>query len=494
MKQIILSVLLMMLPLVASAETAKIDGIYYKFNSETRTAEVTNDPDNVNNKYSGSVVIPETVIYRSARYSVTSIVGAFSGCTDLISVTIPESVVTIGNSAFGGCAGLTSLTIPNSVTTIGNSAFARCTGLTSLTIPNSVTSIGESAFSGCSGLTSVTFGSGVTSIGRDVFRDCSSLTSVTIIDLKAWCNISFGSSFPSHHIYMDGQEVTHLVIPDGVTSISEYAFLGCIGLTSVTIPNSVTYIGENAFMKCTGLTSLTIPNSVVTIDHEAFEDCSGLNYIVIGNGVTTIGGEAFKDCDNLNYVVIGSGVTTIWGQAFGNNNKLTDVYCYAETVPTTDETAFKRTYIENATLHVPVASVDAYKTTEPWSGFGTIVGFDGSVDPRQPISKCEAPTISFVDGELTFTCPTEGVEYVCEIKSADAKIYNDRSVVLTNKYIVSVYAIKEGYENSETVTKEIIMGGNSGGEGSGLPGDLNGDGIINTADVVKLVNIILDKE
>ena len=95
---------LMMLPLVASAitETVKIDGIYYKLNSEKRTAEVTSDPDYIN-KYSGSVVIPESVISKSARYSVTSIVGAFSGCTDLISVTIPNSVLSIGNGAFSGC-------------------------------------------------------------------------------------------------------------------------------------------------------------------------------------------------------------------------------------------------------------------------------------------------------------------------------------------------------------------------------------------------------
>lgn len=486
-KQLFLFVL-MMLPLVVSAEFVKIDGIYYKLNSETKTAEVTSDPDNINNKYSGSVVIPESVISKSARYSVTSI-GDFPGGIDLISVTIPESVITIGNDAFGGCAGLTSMTIPESVTTIGNGAFSGCTGLTSMTIPSSATSIGERAFSGCSGLTSVTIGSGVTTIGRDAFRDCSSLTSVNIIDLKAWCNISFGSSFPSHHLYLDGQEVKHLVIPDGVTSISEDAFHRCIGLTSVTIPNSVTYIGESAFMHCTGLTSLTIPNSVITIDHEAFEDCSGLNYIVIGNGVTTIGGETFKDCDNLNYVVIGSGVKTIWGLAFGNNNKLTDVYCYAETVPTTDATAFKKTYIENATLHVPEASVESYKNAIPWSGFGSIVALNGDVVPVT-IPKCETPTISFVNGKVTFTCKTDGVEFISQITASDAKNYYDSNIVLTNKYTVNVYASKEGYENSDTVTKEITIGGNSV-EGSGVFGDINGDGVVNAADIVQIANIIM---
>jgi hypothetical protein len=462
-KQLFLFVL-MMLPVVASAETVEVDGFYFNLNYNTKTAELTSDPDRIR-EYSGNVVIPESFISKSARYCVTSI-GSFAGGTDLISVTIPESVTSIGDYAFSGCISLTSLTIPNSVT-----------------------SIGERAFYNCSGLTSVTIGSSVTVIGRQAFDGCSSLNSLNILDLEAWCNISFGSSLPSYHLFLNGQEVKHLVIPDGVTSIGEDAFHSCIGLTSVIIPNSVTSIGESAFMYCTGLTSLTIPNSVTTIDHEAFEDCRSLNYVIIGDGVTTIGGEAFKDCKNLNYVILGSGITTVYGGAFGNSDKLTDFYCYAETVPTTDGNVFKKTYIENATLHVPVASVDAYKATEPWSGFGTIVGFDGSVDPK-PISKCETPTISFVNGELTFTCPTDGVEFVSMITSADAKMYYDKSIVPTNKYIVSVYATKEGYDHSETVTKEITIGGNSG-EGSGVFGDINGDGVVNAADIVQIANIIM---
>ena len=178
--------------------------------------------------------------------SVTSI-GCFYGCTGLTSVTIPNSVTSIGGRAFSRCTGLTSITIPNSVTYIGDFAFSSCTGLTSVTIGNSVTSIGNAAFRNCTGLTSITIPNSVTSIGDGTFYECTNLTSVNI--------------------------------PNSVTSIGNYAFEGCSGLTSITIPNSVTYIGYNAFEGCSGLTSITIPSSVTSIGKYAFY-CSGLMEVV----------------------------------------------------------------------------------------------------------------------------------------------------------------------------------------------------------------------
>ena len=194
--------------------------------------------------------------------SVTSIRrGAFQNCSGLTSVSIGNSVTSIGERAFYGCSNLTSVTIPNSVTSIGDYAFYGCSGLTSVTIPNSVTSIGDYAFYGCSGLTSVTIGNSVTSIGKNAFSSCSGLTSVHITDLDAWCNISFGNYYANpllyaHHLFLNGEEVKDLVIPNSVTSIGNFAFYGCSGLTSVTIPNSVTSIGNGAFSGCSGLTEV----------------------------------------------------------------------------------------------------------------------------------------------------------------------------------------------------------------------------------------------
>ena len=160
---------------------------------------------------------------------------------------------------FYDCKNLKSFVVPNSASFICEYAFEGCTGLTSITISESVTSIREGAFSGCTGLTSITIPNSVTSIGKNAFDYCSGLTSVHISDLAAWCNISFGSSplEKAHHLYLNGEEITDLVIPSSVTSIGRYAFRDCTGLTSVTIGNSVTSIKYGAFAGCNALAEIT---------------------------------------------------------------------------------------------------------------------------------------------------------------------------------------------------------------------------------------------
>ena len=320
--------------------------------------------------------------------SVTAIqLSAFEGCSGLTSINIPNSVISIGNYAFKNCSGLTSIIIPQSVTSICGGSFRNCSGLTSINISNSVTTIGDFAFDGCSGLTSVTIPNNVTSIGESAFSGCSSLTSFTIpnsvinigenaFTLTAWYN-----SQPDGLLYKDNvllgykgnQPEGDLEIKNGTRVIT--GFRDCERLTSVNIPSSVIGIGERAFQSCNGLTSVTIPNSVTTIGSSAFWLCSGLTSVTIPNSVTTIGGLAFSDCSSLMTITIGSSVTSIGDQAFSRWRCLTDVYCYAETMPKTDDddNPFNLYHSNNVTLHVPASSIEAYKATVPWSYFKEIV-------------------------------------------------------------------------------------------------------------------------
>ena len=208
----------------------------------------------------------------------------FYGFKDLIQVTLPEGVTTIGDSAFDGCSSLSSITIPEGVTTIGKAAFRDCDSLTSITIPESVTTIGDDAFYGCSSLTGITIPEGVTAIGDSAFYGCSRLTSITI--------------------------------PEGVTAIGFHAFEGCTSLSSITIPEGVTAIGDFAFSSCSSLTSITIPESVTTIGVDAFADCSSLSSITIPEGVTAISSYAFYRCSSLISINIPESVTVIQPNVF----------------------------------------------------------------------------------------------------------------------------------------------------------------------------------
>ena len=301
----------------------------------TGTATVVNIPSRINGR------------------RVTSIGGgAFRWCTSLTSITIPNSVMSIGYSAFGSCTSLTSIAIPDSVTRIGGYAFEWCTSLTSITIPDSVTEIYDYTFTRCKSLTNITIPDSVTSIGNMAFERCKSLTSITIPDSVTKIGIGAFSdctsltainvaSENSNYVFVNGvlynKDKTTIIcypagkkgnnykMPDGVTSIGDYAFYGCTSLTSITISDSVTSIGDSAFGGCTSLTSITIPNSVTSIGNNAFERCKSLTSITIPDSVTQIDYYAFEGCTSLTSITIPDGVTKIANNTFSGCTSLATI-------------------------------------------------------------------------------------------------------------------------------------------------------------------------
>ena len=320
------------------------------------------------------------------------------------------------------------VSLPEGLTTIGKYAFYDCSSLTSITIPNSVTSIGEYTFGHCSALTSVTLGNSVTSIGAWAFYDCSSLTKTNYTgDIASWCNIQFTNytanpiSF-SKNLYLNDVLVTDLVIPEGVTNVGKYAFYDCSSITSVTLPNSVTRIGSSAFHSCSSLTSITIPNSVTSIGNSAFYNCYSLTSVSLGNSVTSIRSSAFSSCYSLTSVTIPNSVTSIGGDAFSSCTQVT-VEC--TTPPTIESGTFK----PDANIFVPCSALDTYLQTTIWQWLD-LKGLSHTVN----LSATEGgkATITATDCDAN-TATIEAISYGCRhfVQWSDGNTDNPRTLNLT---------------------------------------------------------------
>ena len=331
MKKQLLLLVLMLLPMVASADAVEIDGIYYNLDSSAKTAEVTSNP----NTYNGTIIIPETVSYEGVKYNVTSI-GAwcFTNCGyNHLDVTIGDNVKTVGENAFRACYNLYKLTIGKSVASFGNKCFYKCKP-----------------------------------------------ENVIIKDLANWCYVDYGTSGNganpisyAKHVYVNDEELVNLVIPEGVTLINDFAFYGCEGIETVTIPYSVETIGEYAFGYCYNIKSALIGNGVKRIKRWAFSSGYKLEQLSLPQKLEIIDDGAFDNCSGLKSVTIGNEIKSIGSFAFGECQELLDFYCYANNVPNTITDAFYESPIGNATLHVPAASVDAYKAADPWKNFKNII-------------------------------------------------------------------------------------------------------------------------
>ena len=428
-----------------------------------------------------SILIPDTVTiigdyaFRNCGFETVTIpnrvtsIGrcAFDG-SSLRSITIPESVTYIGEMAFTGCSFLEdvyitdmdawcritfdgsfatpmgcakniylngskikSVNVPSGVSSL-NDTFYNFSDLIEVTLPDSVTSIGADTFGNCISLTDINIPSGVTNIGAYAFSSCSSLSRVSITDIAAWCGISFGDGYSTFvgvyanplyqgaDLYLDGEKLTSLEIPEGVSSISPYAFCGAVSIERVTLPHSLSSIGENAFYCCNNLKSvsytgnedewnaitidsgnvcltdaeirfapaivasgtcgaegdgsnlkwtldsegtLTISGSGKMADYNSFDvpwysSRSSIKTVNIRDGVTSIGNCAFQDCSSLTSVTIPEGVTRIGKQAFAECWKLERINI-PSSVTSIGEYAFDSTD-RHTELYVDITDIDAW--------------------------------------------------------------------------------------------------------------------------------------
>ncbi len=351
MKKQLLLFVLILLPLVASAGAVEIDGIYYHLDPSTEEAFVTSKPSG---RYTGSVVIPSSVTFDKTVYKVTS----------------------IEEDAFYNCNTISSVTIGNGVTSIGKHAFYGCFNLRSITLENSVTMIGDAAFEGC-----------------------SMLNTVNISDLTAWCKINFGDN-PlryAHHLYLNGEEITDLQIPQDVTTIGA-TFWGCFGLTTVTI----------------------------------------------GNNITSIGGSAFRNCKNLASVVIGKNVSSIDSWAFLDCNNLTSVTVYISTPLSISSETFPNR--ANAKLYVPYGCKAAYEAAEYWKEF-------------KEVKEIPSPIINFADSYVKALCVANwDTDSDGELSEAEAASVTDLGIIFKgNKNITSFNEFKY-FTGVKTIEKNAFYG------------------------------------
>ena len=291
---------------------------------------------NAHNLYMGDKLVKEIILPNT----ITEInKNAMCGCTNEMSIELPNTITRIGDSSFRFCNNLLAINLPNSITYIGPNSFEGCSSLTSVTIPRSLTSIKYATFMGCSSLASLTIPNSIAVIEESAFASCSSLMSVEI--------------------------------PNSITQIERGVFSGCTALQHIDIPNSVTKIGRLAFHQCYSLSSISLPNSLTNIGREAFSYCTALETLTLPNSVTWLDHMAFYGCTSLKYLTIGSGISTLYSSQFDNCTSLYKVICLAETPPDASG-GFSNVNLYAASLYVPKESFEQYKTTSPWSEFGSI--------------------------------------------------------------------------------------------------------------------------
>lgn len=349
----------------------EVDGIYYRYQYKYENESVVSVTKG-DVRYSGNVIIPDSVTYNGTTHRVGSIGDSAFAYSAVQSVTIPNSVERIFDKAFMWCFDLISVNIGQSVYRIGEGAFYRCIKLQSVTIPDKVHDLDDRAFSNCLALTSVTIGSAMFNFGVGAFAGCTNLTTVNFnaVQCKGLAK--------SDYLWFNECPLSTLNFGEGVKKIPSSIAYNQKGLTSVTLPNGVTSIENHAFAG-SGLTSVSIPNSVTSVGDNAFSDCQSLSSAIIGDSLPVISAGCFSGCKSLSKVVIGRGVDEIGTEAFKGCRKLVTIYSLNQIPPEiADATVFDKSVY--ADIYAPKDYIFRYERGPYWKDFlGKYIGIDSEV-------------------------------------------------------------------------------------------------------------------
>lgn len=310
-----LLLILCFLPFFANAEYVNIEtelGPVSYWLASDRVSATLNDAKSV----TGYFNIPSQITYNSKNYNVTAIAAsAFAGNTSLWGVTFPTTVTSIGESAFEGCSQLGDVVLSSGITEIKDYAFRDCIDLNSVILNEGLETLGYGAFRGCKSLTTISLPSTIKKIGTFGFEGCSSIATVNVPDVKTWLNIDFQGWYgnpvrANTKLFVNGELLTDLVVPEDVTQIKQYAFEFCDFLQTVKIHSGVTSFGMDAFKGFKG--ELEINCDIPT---GAFRE-SGITKIVLGDGVRVIGEKAFYRCSSLKSIIVSESLMEISEDAF----------------------------------------------------------------------------------------------------------------------------------------------------------------------------------
>lgn len=462
--QLLRFIILVVFYLICS-ETAQADVPYtYKGTTlnytelwdETKTCAVSSAPQGI----SGDVHIPSYIKINDTSYRVTNIIsGAFQNCTEITSIYIPDTVKNIGGYAFKNCSKLISINIPEGPTTLW-SWFSGCTNLKSVRLPNTLVTSNGTNFYKCHSLESVELPSSLTNIGTWEFRECYKLKEIkipnSVTNIGDWAfyqcyglkEIKIPNSVTeiALSVFEDCTGLVSAELPENLSEIKRGLFDGCTSLASVNIPNSVQNIGEYAFNDCQSLRAINFPTSVKNIGLRAFQR-TGLQFVNIPNSVDTIDVCAFYECNALTSVELPGNIRKI-NAAFDQCPNIETVVYHAKAPIEDSSYCFDYTVYQKATLYLPTLKAKSIASNiNPWKNFKTI----------KKIGQRTATVVIYKNKELKFEVLDD---YSCSLTDADTNIEGEFEIpneVLINGKSYTVTEIDdEAFAHCSKLTKVTI--------------------------------------